>query len=541
MAMSGALIEYNVPVPMRDGVVLRADVYRPAGPGRWPVVVTRTPYDKSDPTETGYLDPLLAVKRGLIAVIQDVRGRYASEGGEWSPFVNEAEDGADTVAWAAGLPGSSGHVGMWGGSYMGNVQWQAAALRPSRLGAIAPSITFRTVDDGFRSRGGARELGLTRAWGLGTGFEQIMRRHPDPTEQRAALSDLVDAFDGMPGATFDELPTGSDPFIERHGLPAPDIGAGAADVNRWQPDVEVPVLNVGGWFDIFLQGTLDNHAASERESRLIVGPWNHIGFTPQQGDVNFGLASSGAAVDLGDSLNGLTFEWLRSSLMGEESGGEDPVRIFVMGANTWRSEKEWPPTRAVETKFYLTPDAGASVNPTVSSGETVQFVYAPADPVPTFGGATYLPHVPAGSFDQVLIEQRDDVLVFTSDPLDEDLEVTGRVTASLHVSTDAPSTDWVVRLCDVHPDGRSFNVVDGIARVDHVPFEPSRVEVDLWSTSMLFRAGHRLRFHVTSSCFPRWDRNLNTADGFESGEMAVAHQTVHLGEEAYISLPVLPR
>jgi putative CocE/NonD family hydrolase len=539
--MSGAAVEFDVPVEMRDGTVLRADVYRPVGDGPWPVIVARTPYDKSDPYVTMLLDPLLAVRHGLIAVIQDVRGRYASGGDEFVPLAREAQDGADTVEWAARIERSTGRVGMWGPSYLGNVQWQAAAQRPPALRAIAPSITFRAAD-GLTTRGGARELGLCRSWSVYAGFDAAVRRHADDADAaEAALRGLIAAADEVPGATYDELPTGTvaetDPLVARLGLPTFDVAA--ADVSRHQLSVEVPVLNVGGWYDVFLQGTIDNYVSGGPDDRLIIGPWNHMSFAPQQGELNFGCAGSGASVDLGPSINTLTFEWLRAHLLGERPDDEGPVKIFTMGANRWRSEPGWPLERAEQTRYFLLP-SGLSDEVPSGQGGTRSFTYDPAHPVPTLGGCTLLEHPPAGTFDQSDVESRDDVLVFTTEPLPADVEVTGQVTATIQVSTDAPTTDWVVRLCDVHPSGASYNVCDGITRVASVPGESRTVDVDLWSTSMMFKAGHRIRIHVTSSSFPRWDRNLNTIDGFETGELKIAHQTIHLGDCSYITLPVVP-
>jgi putative CocE/NonD family hydrolase len=546
--MAGAVIEYEVPVPMRDGVVLRADVYRPAGEGPWPVIVARTPYDKTDASELLYIDPWAAVRRGFLTVVQDVRGRYTSEGGDdWRPMETEAADGADTIAWAAQLPGSNGNVGMWGPSYLGNVQWLAAAERPLALKAIVPQFTWHRPEDGLAYRGGAKELGTVTGWGLGTGFDLVMRRHADDAEVMTKhLKGLVGDVDDLPKRTFWELPTGSDPVLERHGLASlarPETRA-AANVADRQDAVTVPSLNIGGWFDMFLQGTIDNYRAARRGtySKLVIGPWNHVSTLAQQGQVDFGFSGNGFAVDLATSISGLSFDFLQAWLTSEDTPPEDdlPVKIFVMGANEWRSEAEWPPARAVDTRWFLGPE-GSLAPADVPAPATMTYTYDPADPVPTVGGATLMSHSPAGVFDQASVEERPDVLVFTSEALTEDIEVTGRVTATLTAATDGPTTDWVVRLCDVHPDGRSHNVTDGIARVQSTPNEPAAVTVDLWSTSMVFKAGHRIRVQVTSSCFPRWDRNLNTADGFESGSSRVARQTVHLGGAgaSCITLPMV--
>ena len=538
--MSGACIEYDVPVEMADGTVLRADVYRPAGDGPWPVIVARTPYDKSDPYVNMLLDPLLAVRHGLIAVIQDVRGRFASEGTGFVPFASEAQDGADTVAWAARMEGSTGRVGMWGPSYLGNVQWQAAAQRPPALAAIAPSITFRSAD-GLTTRGGARELGLCRPWSVYAGFDALMRRHADDAEvAERALGELIAAADGLPGPTYDELPTGTraeaDPVVARLRLPTFDVDA--ADVSRHQLSVEVPVLNIGGWFDVFLQGTIDNFVHGGPEDRLVIGPWNHMSSSPQQGELNFGCAGNGAAVDLGPSLGSLTFDWLRAHLLDEPTEDECRVKIFTMGANQWRSEPSWPPERAKETRFFLVASGLSDEVPSGQSG-TRSFMYDPADPVRTLGGCTLLEHPPAGTFNQSAMECRDDVLVFTTGPLSEAVEVTGRVTARIRVSTDAPTTDWVVRLCDVHPDGDSYNVCDGITRVTSAPDEPHRRSGPLVHEHAV-QQGPSPPDRCDLQLVPPLGPQLEHHRGFETGEMRVAKQTVHLGSGSYISLPVVP-
>jgi len=547
--VSGAVIEYDVEVPMRDGVALRADVYRPMGDGPWPVIVTRTPYNRTSSIEISHLDPWAAVRRGFIAVVQDTRGRFASDGeGPWKPFVGEDLDGADTIEWAARLPGSSGRVGMWGMSYLGNMQWQAASQQPPSLVAIVPTMTWRDPGDGVAARGGAKELGFNTYWGLLTSFDVVSRAHWD-NERRLAerLAPLVKDFDDLATHTYWELPTGSDPVLDRHGAPslATTQSRAAASTIRLVDKVEVPSLNIGGWFDVFLQGTIDNYRAvrDRTVAKLVIGPWCHVNHAPFQGEVDFGVASDGSAQGSPAWIPGMAFDWLESQLTGDAPATPDrPVRIFVMGANEWRDEDEWPPARAVATPHFLAADGSLSTRPGTETASR-SYAYDPRDPVPTCGGATLLAGFPAGVFEQASVENRDDVLVFTSGVLEEDVEVTGRVSATLTVTSDAPTTDWVVRLCDVHPDGRSYNVTDGITRSCMEPGAPQEVGVDLWSTSMLFKKGHRIRVQVTSSCFPRWDRNLNTLDGQGSGAMQVAKQAIHLGgsRNSYVTLPVVPR
>ncbi|MCQ6272763.1 CocE/NonD family hydrolase [Pseudarthrobacter sp. R1] len=545
--MDSVKIEYNVPVPMRDGVILQADVYRPEGDGPWPVIVARTPYDKGEVPELLFLDPWLAARRGFIAVVQDVRGRFKSEG-DFRPFMAEAPDGEDTIAWAASLSGASGAVGMWGLSYLGNVQWQAAGRQPSALKAIVPSFTFRETADGLGARGGANEVGLVRSWGVFMGFDQVIRRHGhNSNELDKHIRMLAEASDGIPGPTYWELPTQPDAVITRYELPnlsGPDSRA-VADVPPHQEKVTVPSLHIGGWYDVFIQGTIDNYcaAAEKTPATLVIGPWSHTVMTAQQGDINFGFAGNGSALDYTTSILELTFDWLHSWLTdGKAPNDELPVKIYVMGANEWRSEAEWPLRRAIETPWFL--GAGAALKAQAdSTASSVTFSYDPQDPVPSVGGASFIvPSPSAGAIDQGQVEDREDVLVFTSDVLNDNVEVTGRVSATLSAQTDGRTTDWVVRLCDVHPNGRSYVVTDGITRVNGEPGETASVAVDLWSTSMLFKKGHRIRVQVTSSCFPRWDRNLNTADGLKTGKMRVANQIIHLGggHQSFLTLPIVP-
>jgi len=493
-----------------------------------------------------FLDPWLAARRGFIAIVQDVRGRYNSEG-EFQPFVAEGLDGEDTISWAASLPGASGAVGMWGLSYLGNVQWQAAGRQPDALKAIVPSFTFRDPADGLAARGGANEVGLVRSWGVFMGFDQAVRRHGhDSNELDKHLRMLAEASDGMPGPVYLELPTAPDAVISRFDLPSlanPNSKA-AANVPPHQAKVTVPSLHIGGWYDVFIQGTIDNYhaAAANTPARLIIGPWSHTQMTAQQGEINFGFAGNGTAIEFEQSISGLTFDWLHSWLTaGKDPDDEQPVKIFVMGANVWRSEHEWPLRRAILTQLFM--GAGEALN-TEPDGmdSSVSFIYDPQNPVPSVGGASLVvPSPSAGAINQREVERRHDVLVFTSDVLTEEVEVTGRVSATLVAQTDGPTTDWVVRLCDVHPNGDSYVVTDGITRIKGKPGETMTVEVDLWSTSMLFQVGHRIRVQVTSSCFPRWDRNLNTEDGLATGDMRVASQVVRVGgDQSFVTLPIIP-
>jgi len=281
---------------------------------------------------------------------------------------------------------------------------------------------------------------------------------------------------------------------------------------------------------------------------LVVGPWTHFQpFADPVGELCFGLRSSrlGVPVHPEGDLNDVQLAWFRRQLDPAASGEPEsasPVRIFVMGRNAWRDETSWPPERACEQRWFLGAGDVLAAGAPAADAQPSRFVYDPADPVPTRGGSLVMaPEFAAGPFDQAAVEARPDVLVFTSEPLARELEVTGRVRVVLHAESSAPSTDWVARLCDVHPDGRSFNLCDGIVRLGEGADRLRRIEIDLWSTSNVFLPGHRLRVQVTSSCFPRWDRNLNTGNQ-GSVRIEVARQTVyHAGERpSWIELPVIP-
>lgn len=554
--MNDIEIEFDVPVPMRDGTVLRADVYRPAGEGAFPVLVTRHPYDKGAFTE-GFIDTKRVARAGYIVVHQDSRGRFTSDG-EWLPWKYEREDGYDTIEWAAALPNSNGKVGMFGGSYLGSTQWSAAIAGAPHLAAIAPAITWSDPEDGLMFRGGAIELGLNTFWAMLTGIGQIPKAGLEPDDMMKRMMTTLGDMDTMPTQTYWQLPSGAHPALAAMGQPDIGVARALADpattdecrvANRYD-EIEIPSLSLAGWYDVFLQGSLDNFTGMQtrgRTARLIVGPWHHGSLgTPlgggQVGEVNFGL---GALAPNGQTITDVQVDWYDHWLKGNPAtpAHESGVLLFVMGANQWRAEKEWPLARAEDTALHLNQDSTLTWSAPEVEGTASGFAYDPADPVITRGGNLVMStEFPAGTFDQRDVEARDDVLVFTTPPLEEDLEITGRVSATLFVSTDGPSTDWVVRLCEVDEHGVSRNIVDGITRVHTEPGRVDEVEVDLWSTSILIKAGHRLRVQVTSSNFPRWDRNLNTGEPVTEGTtMRVADNRIFHDRErpSRLTLPVV--
>jgi putative CocE/NonD family hydrolase len=551
-AVRSVTVEFDLPARMRDGVTLRADVYRPGGDGPWPTLLSRTPYDKR---AVEWRDPVQTAAKGFLVVVQDTRGRFASDG-EWIPLRFEREDGHDTVEWAARLPGSNGHVGMYGPSYVGHTQWLAAIEQPPSLAAIAPAVTHSEPAETAFVRGGALEIGITRLWRLQMAAAHLERLGLSERECRERLEVLLDDLDLLSREGYWALPADMPMFhAEQPVAPGTPLVFDDPEVLAWcrvageYERVTVPSFNVSGWYDGLIQGVLDNYmgmAALGRPARLLIGPWTHDGSPDPIGELCFGMRASrvGAPVHTHGDLNDEELAWFRRYLVPDaaaEDADEAPVRIFVMGRNEWRDEQEWPLARARSERWFLR--AGGALGPDgpTSDGTATEFLYDPGDPVPAHGGNTILtPDFPAGPLDQARVEARPDVCVFTSEPLQQDLEVTGRVCVVLHAESSAPSTDWVARLCDVHPDGRSFNICDGVVRVNDGADACKRIEIDLWSTSNVFLAGHRLRVHVTSSSFPRWDRNLNTGNQCEPRWQTAGQRVHHDAERAsWIELPVV--
>jgi putative CocE/NonD family hydrolase len=527
---------------MRDGVVLRANVFRPEGAGRWPVLLNRTPYGKDLPAANNVLDAVQAARRGYVVIVQDTRGRFNS-GGDYEPFVHEAEDGLDTIRWAAALPYAEASVGTYGASYHGFTQWSTAVLQPPELKAMVPFITWAEPFNGVLSRGGALELGVSAMWNLAQALDTTIRRlRSDPKALAAAIRELITEYDRLGPLGYAELPLAEFPPHTRHGLHGvPQIVREHLDQGATEPlriagkhhQVQAAVYSVGGWYDIFLQDTIAAYCAMRdagRPAKLLVGPWAHIVQMNPVGELNFGFGAQPAFINLEMDFRALQLRWFDHWLKGAENGvmEEPPVRVFVMGANSWRYEDRWPPARAREQVLHLR--EGLLLSREAPGDEKPEsFDYDPARPVPTVGGALLMtPEYRPGPWDQRGVEARPDVLTYTTEPLERDLEVTGPVRVELWAASTAPSTDFVARLCDVYPDGRSINLTDGIVRATGLAAgQPARHEIDLWSTSNLFKAGHRLRLHVTSSCFPRWDRNPNTGRPVGAdAELTVARQTI---------------
>ncbi len=573
-------VETDIPLKLRDGTVTYVDIFRPDAPGQFPALLTRTPYDKSSlQSRSGNFDPLRGALNGYAVVLQDVRGRYTSDG-EFYTFVNEIDDGYDSVAWVASQPWCSGKVGMYGSSYVGATQWLAAKSRPPSLAGIAPTVTASDYHEGWAWQGGTFELGINFSWAgslTGANWANLSRRLPLTGEGLDKLTDYRDevatGFAYLPMQDVPDLKGEHTPFYyDWMAHSEYDDYWKKVSIEESHSDITVPALNIGGWYDIFLVGTINNFvrmrkmggtAEARNGQRLIIGAWTHGGLSASvQGDYNFGLRSSALAIDTQAEI----LKYYDYVLKGEDNGfvDEKPVRIFVMGENGWRYEDDWPLSRAQETKYYLhskgeanTLAGDGSLSPETPANEPPDvYAYNPLNPVPTRGGGLCCDNaqLPSGAFDQRSIEMRSDVLVYSTPPLQKAVEVTGPVTVTLYASTSGPDTDFTAKLVDVEPSGYARNLTDGIIRArfrnPRQPaslVEPNKVyeyQIDLWATSNLFKKGHQIRIEISSSNFPRFDRNTNTGGPIgEEGSFVSALQTVlhNLEHPSYVTLPVVPR
>ena len=530
--------ELNVHASMRDGVRLSTNVFRPEQKTRLPAILIRTPYGKGTELPAPYLP---FVTRGYAVVIQDVRGRYASDG-VFRPL-SEGADGYDTLDWIAGQSWSDGRVGMIGGSYLGIAQWKAALLGNPHLKAISPVVSGADeYRDRFYSTGGAMKLGHRLLW-----LRENMRApgYRPPEFERFVLH--------LPLRTADHAATGHTLGVWQQSLDHPsDDAFWRSHSTRAQIDrVTVPVLSFGGWYDNFVESDLDAYAAragKSHTSRIVIGPWPH-NMSIKFPDEDFGPNSSAA-------VRAMQLEWMDHWLKGKDSSivTEAPVRIFVMGKNEWRDEHEWPLARARQESLYLTAKGGLSSNLPSKSAEPDRFVYDPHDPVPTRGGAVCCnPAIfPWGPLDQRAVEKRPDVLVYTTSALKKDMEVTGPIRVVLYAATSAPDTDFTAKLVDVFPDGAARLVTDGILRLRYreslekpvlaVPGQVYEIGIDAGVTSNVFLKGHKIRLEVSSSNFPRFDRNPNTGRTIaDETELRKASQIVYHDRKraSHVVLPVV--
>lgn len=510
----------TVMVEMRDGVKLATEVHVPGTGGpKFPVVVVRSVYGRggpaAEPIVKGFLD------RGYALVVQDTRGRGDSEGKDMA-FADdgwgERRDGADTVAWVAKQAWCNGKIGTWGMSALGITQ--------VLLAGAAQQVTCQYIGvacsdfyDQLAYQGGVFRKSLCEGW-----------------LELQKIGYIVAAWHSHPAY---------DGFWQGHN----------AELRASQ--ITAPAVHVGGWWDIFGQGTINNFVTRQHEGgegargnqKLIMGAWLH-GPVKKAGDL---VMPDNFNFDLGRYERRFMDYWLK----GEDNGimREPAVNYYTIGdvldphspGNEWRTANDWPPFPTVETPYFLHEDKTLSTAPSTAADATIPYTYDPANPCPTHGGANLFP--PAGPFDERPVSGRLDVVVFATAPLERPIEVTGRVKVRLFVSTDAPDTDFTAKLIDVYPDGREILMLDSIRRLKFrngcekaEPLAPDTVgsiEIDLWSISLIFNKGHRIGLHVSSSNYPRFEKNPNTGEDFPGQDLRVAHNTLHT-DQAHASALLLP-
>jgi putative CocE/NonD family hydrolase len=574
--------EPDVMIPMRDGTRLATDVVRPDAPGRFPVLINRGPYSKdsylNNPDHSIWFFP----RNGYVMLSQDVRGRFNSEG-EYNPLFQEALDGYDTVEWAARQPWSNGRVATTGQSYLGATQYTLAGKHPlpphlDTMAVVSASSDFH--QSWVYHTGGVMEWGWMVPYAIHKGLNTLsrlgrndllekMEEYLLPAENFARPL-TEEWFRHLPLKDWVGLLKETAPYFEEYLSNEKDGPYWwQLNLNHHLGGITVPMFHVSSWYDIFLEGALNayngirdkggNQLARDNQ-KLLVGPWAHIrpytGPTSRDtGDIDFGEE---ARIELHEYL----LRWFDYWLKDQQTAimHDPPVYLFVMGENRWRYENEWPLARTHYTRYYLHSDGPANTRhgggtlSTVPQGEEPpdSFVYDPHDPVPTRRGNTLI--IPHGVADQREVEDRQDVLVYTSDPLERDMEITGPISVRLFAASSAVDTDFTAKLVDVRPDGFAQNLQDGIVRAryrtsasESTPITPGQVyeyTIDLWATSHVVHAGHRIRVDISSSNFPRFDRNPNTGAPIgEDSRLESARQEVHHSgaRPSHIILPIIPR
>ncbi|MDT8307164.1 MAG: CocE/NonD family hydrolase [Anaerolineae bacterium] len=497
-----AVVERGLRIPMRDGVHLEGDRYSPRGDGPFPTLLIRTPYGR---TWMPNLYARLFAQRGYHVLVQDVRGRFASEG-EFDPFLHEASDGADTIAWLETQPWFDGRVGTWGQSYLGYVQWALAATYPDLVQAMMPVIASSRGPYTGSSNSDVPWLELSVRWmvvlealdHLPGGHAALAPWYAVPRMLPLVQSRILkDAFQALPLSEADLYAVGAEVPHYRNAVNAslpPEFDE--VDMYPQLHRVEAEAHLVGGWYDFMLPDLLADYAAlrdAGRNPYLTIGPWTHLARGSGRASLREGLA------------------WFDAVLKGRrERLRDDPVVLYLMQGDEWLTFERWPPPATV-VRHYAGAAGTLSTAPPQEGQAPDQFYYDPADPTPAWAGARF--YAPAGRRDNRPLEARPDVITYTSAPLAEDLDVVGPVSAELYASAGGGHADFFARLCDVTPDDLSYNVCDGIYRLAPGRGEPQgdgtfRIQVDMAGTAYRFRSGHRLRLQISGGAFPRYARNL---------------------------------
>ncbi len=537
--------ELDVKVIMRDGVRLSTNIYRPDAKYTFPVLLARSPYGNGG---AGNREAHFFASRGYVVVMQDTRGRYESEG-VFNAFQPEALDGYDTQQWIGEQSWCNGKVGTFGGSYVGFTQWMPAALQSPYLITMVPAVTFSDFHD-VVYQNGAYRLDLFTPW-------SIEMTHPYSVSYDYVSGRMDSILMTLPLIDQDRAMGWRVSFL-RDWLSHPENGPywERTSIAGAYANIRASAYNIGGWYDILLEGTINNYLKMtapgidpeiRSKQKLLIGPWIHSMGKREVGELDFGEEAIFKSREFG-------LRWFDSQLKGLDNGvmEELPVKIFVMGINKWRFENEWPLARTDYRNYYFHSHGNANtlegdglLHTKPPKKESLNsFTYNPEDPVPTIGTM--------GPFDQRSVEKRQDVLVYTSSTLKKDLELTGPVKAIIYASSSAVNTDFTAKLVDVYPDGRAIRICEGIIRADHrdpdappsniLPGEIYEYQIDLWATSNVFLKGHQVRVEISSSNFPRFDRNLNTGKYFATDTtMNTAEQVIYLSPDypSHIILPVI--
>jgi len=568
-------VDRNIPVKMRDGITLRADVYRPDDNAKHPAIIVRTPYDKAPSAVSDYLSPIEAAFAGYAIVIQDTRGRFASEG-EFITGASEGKDGYDTIEAIATEPWCDGNIGMAGASYLGRNQWDAAMEAPPHLKAIAPHVIGAGMVSESRMSG-VYELETAISWFANMALDMIAKIAKQGKDVSKALENVRYAMNNFE-EVCEFLPIKDIPYFKFEGLQEGFMtrfsdqalkGVKSEEELFWAYNkVKVPCMHSAGWYDMSVGHTFLNFFNMKQKGgsqiarqgqHIFMGPWVHGARLHNFiGAQNFGVYASGG----GSFATSRHIAFFDKYLRGIDSRYLVPIRYFVMGRKRWRNADTWPLPETEWQRFYLrsrghaNSGAGNGVlnreEPGTESSDI--YIYNPHDPVPSRGGRINPDlNLTSGPQDQSSIERRNDVLCYTTTELREELEITGPLKLHLFASTSTKDTDFMVRLVDVHPNGMAINVAEGCIRAKYRksilkpellnPGEIYEYIIDLASTSNVFGKGHHIRVDITSSNFPRFERNMNTGNAF--GEDAVgipAMQTIYhqRGYVSYIDLPVIP-
>lgn len=572
--MEGTIsVHKNVAMEMRDGTLLRADIYRPEDVQKHPAILIRTPYDKVTQITNDKLNIVEFAHAGYAVVVQDVRGRFASDG-EWkrtSMFTIEGPDGYDSVEWIARQPWCDGNVGMAGMSYLAGLQWAAAMENPPHLKAIAPWAGIWGAGMEPRPTGGAILLSVA-ASATPMMAVDVADRLEKAGQDVAELRRSIEWAMANPDEVINYLPLKDIPFARFESIrPLWDLRLypppkAEAEKRQRLESVTVPCFYGTGWYDIIEWATFDSYKlmrvrggspVAREGQHILAGPWMHGKLQSALGDINFGPYADGLQARVHEHHLAFFDRYLR---------GRDvqipAVQYFLMGENLWHTAEDWPLPQTKWQRFYL--HSKGNANTAYGDGVLSQeecgvetpdiFVYNPHRPVPTVGGRIVGYGLVPGPVEQSFVEKRHDVLCYSTAQLEEDMEVTGPIEMHLFAATSATDTDFTAKLIDVHPDGRTYNVVEGIIRASGRSLDGQRkllnpgevYEYVIWmgNTSQLYRQGHRIRIEISSSNFPAFDRNMNTGNRIGEDAFGVpAMQSVYHQKEyaSYIDLPIIPK